>query len=364
MDSRRIFEYARRRELPLGGMYIVDVERIRRWINELVELCARLPVQPIFPVKTFPHAGVLELLSAAGFGFDVSNRAEFELVGEFDDTFTLVNGPLAGANGWDYPFTRGLLPLASTLDQVEALAQSHAQAVGFRIDSVDLLGPGRGIERSKFGLDVEQIPDALARARDGGHQVRYFHAHHGNDQMRPSDYRELLCALLEVAERNRVELDAVNIGGGQAACRQQALPELLEDLCSLLPEHTELHLEGGALHFEDAVFLAAPIAEVQRGQQGCDVTLGVCLGAALAWSAPSVYFPYSSPAAHLGRVHLLGGSCAEGDYFGAVEFCARSPRVCELEEGMPVVFTHVSPYAIGRSFSFNGIPAPELEFLA
>ncbi len=199
-------------------IYVVSrgqvVENFRR-------LDACLPAVTLFyAVKANPHPGILEILAAAGAGFDVASLGEIEA---------------ALAVGAD---ARRDLIFADTVKDPRHIA--HATAVGLddftfdnrsEITQIARHAPGAGVHvrirvsnegsvahlSEKFGcLTTEAVP-LLCAARDQGLVPRGVSFHVGSQCLEPGRYLEaldLVRAVFDGAAREGIELEVVDIGGG------------------------------------------------------------------------------------------------------------------------------------------------------
>jgi diaminopimelate decarboxylase len=90
-----------------------------------------------------------------------------------------------------------------------------------------------------------------------------------------------------------------------------------------------------------------------------DLVVGACLSASLQWSAGSIGLSCGSEST--GKpIRIAGASCDQEDHRGTVDGVLWDRTTRKPRKGDPVVFCRVSPYAIARSFGFNGIPKPGL----
>ena len=316
---------------------------------------AGLPLALFYPVKTLAAPPVLARIAARGLGFDVSNPAELALVPA--GCPVVLDGPLALAGAAPEALARVDALFVGSLRQLDqALARAPRPALGLRLSSTDLLGE-RGLERSRFGLGLDEVRIAAARVRAAGARITWLHAHHGSDVMTGDDYRDLLRRLVAVDAEHGLGVRAFDIGGGQGFAHPTpaALAALLTELCAELPPGARLAAEPGGAQLAGCLGFAARVVDLVI-RDHVDVVLDANLAGALAWSDPALLAP-ARPAGAPSTVRVLGATCSEHDLAGVFPFADDGPA---LELGAPLLFEDVSPYAIGRGFGFNGIPAPTL----
>ena len=349
--------------VPSGGAYVLDEKAFEDRLAEMARLAAELPVEFLFPVKTCPVARVLESAARHGFGFDVSNQGELDLLAELEQNLVVLNGPLA-QNANPPPSTPFTFMIGS-LEQAATTAQWSAGGVGLRVNSSDLLVGSGASGRSRFGVAVSDIPRVLDEVVGSGSAVTHLHAHHGSNQMTGDDYDRLLAGLLELDRRLGIQAIRFNVGGGQYhSCREiDQLRALVERLASTLPQGVTLVMEPGGANFAGSLYLAAAVLSATEHEEWVEVTVDLCFAATTRWSDCEVVFPYQARARNgAATIRLSGASCDEADSLGVFELPPSSAGARRVMAGDAVVFAEVSPYSLARSFGFNGIPKPGLLF--
>lgn len=338
----------------LGGAYVFDQNRLARRLSALANLVGDLPVRWAFPVKTAPFLPVLREFARAGFALDVSNEAELRLA-EPLQTPLWLNGPAAHV-GALAPAER-LTFVLSSASQLTSLAASGCRRVGLRLNASDLLGSD---EPRSFGFERREAIAACDELRRRGTPARVLHAH-CNTALDGAGYATLLQALLEIRAQHAPEVEVVDIGGGQFRHFREleALALLVRRLSERLPAGVSLGIESGGAHFAHGIYLAAPVIDVIERSTRYDLVVGACLSAALQWSRAEIRLRSASVPG--GKpVWLRGASCDEADQLGELAGLRWDASSAKPHAGDTIVLARVSPYAIGRSFAFNGIPRPEL----
>jgi diaminopimelate decarboxylase len=355
----QIARWLQRQPTPVGGKYWVDRSALLQDIAALKQQVDDLPIQFAFPVKTFALAQVLHDFAQAGFNMDASNHPELELALASGTREVWLNGPIAAMEAFE---DQRVVAIASSPVQLKTFLERGVQRIGLRIESTWLLENSPC--DSRFGLSQADFRDCLTLLRAANRGVEILHAHDAVHPGTPAKYSALLRGLSLLASRAELAPRVLDVGGGQSSsCRdQEATCALVRRLCAQLPDGAILGLEMGDGHFQRGVFYSAPIVDIVERNSCFDVVVGGSLSACLQWSTHGVAM--DAVAAAEGKpVRLCGATCHEGDSAGVLSgsrfrSLADGPKI-----GSPCVFIGVSPYSIGRSFAFNGIPKPKLSFL-
>lgn len=342
----------------LGGTYVFDRTALDQRLSELRRRLQHVPVRLAFPVKTAPISAVLEVFSRHGFVLDVSNGGELELASPLN-TELWLNGPASSVS--PEVLTDRITSILSSPLQVRAACAAPRRQLGLRLNAGFLLSTRT--EPSHFGLELEEAKGAAAALHYRGARIRILHAH-GNAQLDRQGYDDLVKNILEFRAHHAPEATIVDIGGGQFQHFHEVprMVELITGLALHLPSGVELGVESGGAHFADGIYFVAPVTEIIERSTRYDLVLGACLSAALQWSNGNIGL-VSGSAATGKPVKIVGASCDEADHRGMLAGVAWDGTTAKPRVGSAVVFSRVSPYAIGRSFGFNGIPRPGLMVL-
>ena len=350
-----------RRAVSAGGAYTVDLDRLDLQLAAFRSGLEAAPVDPVFPIKTLPVRPVLEVFARHGFAFDASNAAELALASGLASRCGFLNGPLAPrAFAGHEAATGAWLPVVSTLVQVQAALHARCPRVGLRIDSSAVLGLLPNRLPSRFGLVAEEIDWAADVLRQAGVRVECVHAHHGSDVLTVENYRTLLEELIKIAAK--LGARTVNLGGGQYACVAAGadLAALCVELARALPCGHRLAVEGGGVHLRGCVSLTTEVADVQVRAPLMTVTVATCLAASLQWSRARADMRFPADWPDVRAIRIVGASCDESDSMQLSSWDAAVERGPAPSPGDWLTLRDVSPYAIGRRFAFNGIPAPSV----
>lgn len=178
-----------------------------------------------FAVKAAPNPFLMKLLSNTGLGMDCSSLAELELsarcgVRGESIMFTSNNTP-------SYEYKRaielGAIVNLDDLSQLEFLHKNHGvpELICFRLNPGDHLS-GTDIigkpEEAKFGITLEQLPEAYRRAQELGAKRFGLHTMPISNELEQRYFvtttRFLLNTALTLQKDLGIECEFINIGGG------------------------------------------------------------------------------------------------------------------------------------------------------
>ncbi len=226
-----------------------------------------------FAVKANPHPELLKRFAALGSSFDCASMGELHRVAELglSPGRTFFAGPgkrreeleLAvkmkvriQAEGWE------------DLARLDGLSASEL-AVNLRVHPATGAEEGNriigGVGPSAFGIDEEQLPEILARAKSLKRvRIRGLHVFAASNQRDAWKLLATHAMVLEMAERmhrdHGLELEQIDLGGGLGVAYSEDQSELDVEalgqcLAQLLCEHAWF---SGELILEPGRFLAAP----------------------------------------------------------------------------------------------------------
>lgn len=223
--------------------YVIDEQALRATARQyLAELTGRHARGRVcFAVKAFPCVAVIRVLAEEGLGCDVVGAGELRmaLAAGVDPAMIVMHGnaksdediALALDAGIGYIVIDGF----DDIDRIERLARrppvparpaSALLRVSPGIDSATHAALATGGKHSKFGLPVEQVPEAIARIRAvSAIDLRGLHAHIGS-QITDAGQFEAAIAALASLERFGV----YDFGGGLAVryIGEDAVPPIAE----------------------------------------------------------------------------------------------------------------------------------------
>ncbi len=325
-----------------------------------------------FAVKAHPSVSVIRVLVEAGLGCDVVGAGELALalLAGADPASIVMHGnaksdadiEAALAAGIGYIVVDGF----DDIDRIERLATRTTPVllrVSPGIDSATHAALATGGKASKFGIPVEQVPDAIARMRAVPViELRGLHAHIGS-QISSVEQFEAAVAALASLER----FDVYDFGGGLAVRYepQDVVPSVDEYVARLiaaahrhLGQDIEILIEPGrSMVARAGLTLYRVLTVKQAGKLHVAVDGG--MGDNLE---PSLYGQRFAPFV-LGRweaepvlADLAGRHCEEGDVI-TPDVALAGPRIGDL-----VVVPATGAYCFTMANNYNAALRPPVIF--
>ncbi len=250
---RSVDEVARRLK-PEAPVECVFPEAVRGQATKFLRL---FPGRVLYAVKCNPSAHMLRHMYDAGIRqFDVASLEEAQLVrGLFPDAEMHFMHPVKSREAIRAAYKMGIrtFSLDSTQELMKILEETKSAknlnlfirlAVGATAAAYDLSG--------KFGAAPSVASDLLRHARKVAHKVGIcFHV--GSQCMDPASYAGAIARAIDVAQKAKVKLDVIDVGGGFPAFYPGMNPPPLENFAetilaaakTLLDDGTELWCEPG-----------------------------------------------------------------------------------------------------------------------
>ena len=351
-------------------LLVFDLDTIATRMQATKAAAARHGARALFAVKSFPHSEVLALARQHLDGFDIAGASEGTLCLSAhstaptprDQTLFSITDPSAHLAPWmDAPH------VTITCESVAAVQRARTIAplatIGIRLSisalaphdpAIGALASGDGHRRSRFGIELAELPAMLAAAGDARIGL---HAHSaGVVATAPARWGALAATIMNVAASHALIPAFVNLGGSWHGVATE-LDASLAAARAHIPAAIELRLEPGRLFAIDAGFA---IGHVTQARDLPDRALRVTTLSRLChlrWSA--ITLCEHAPHPRRGRkLHLVGATCFEDDVIG--EFIVEDDYL----EGHPVVVAVVTGYAAAWNRSFSGVPSAEVRFVS
>jgi len=247
--------------------YVIDEQALRGRARSYADgLSGRHPRSRVcFAVKSFPSASMISILVSEGLGLDVVGGGELRiaLAAGADPTSVVMHGNAKSDDdilaaleaGIGYIVVDGL----DDIDRIGALATRRTPVllrVSPGIESRTHAALATGGKTSKFGVPVEQVPEALARMQAAPMiEMRGLHAHIGSQILDLDQFEAEVAALATLGE-----FEVYDLGGGLGVRYEPAdvAPDIDEYLKRLV-DAAHRHLGHGVeLLVEPGRSLVAP----------------------------------------------------------------------------------------------------------
>ncbi len=239
-------------------------DRARAFADGLSSRHARSRV--CFATKSFPSASMIRILASEGLGFDVVGEGELRiaLAGEADPAKIVMHGNAKSDADIRAAIEAGIgYIVVDGFDDIDRIARLATRPtpvllrVSPGIESKTHLALATGGKSAKFGVPVEQVPEALARMQAAPNvNMRGLHAHIGSQILDLGQFEAEIEALASLGR-----FDVYDLGGGLGVRYEAAdvAPEIdayLERLVAAAHRHLGDDIE---LLIEPGRSLVAPV---------------------------------------------------------------------------------------------------------
>lgn len=215
MTDALLVEAAARWGTPL---YVTDIDRAstnaRAWTDALPGAFVA------YAVKANPDPALLRRLAADGLGFEVVGPVELALARRagVPPERIVVNGVGQADADLHEALAIGALVNAESLGALDALLSGPEGRIGLRLnpalDADTHPHLATAAAEAKFGIALDEVPEALSRVQRAGRRLASIGAHIGSDIRDPAPFERLASLLGGLAKRAGVK--RVDLGGGFA----------------------------------------------------------------------------------------------------------------------------------------------------
>ena len=334
---------------------VFDRARIAANLRAIASAARAQGITALFAAKSFPHADVRALAGELLDGFDAASPGE---IAELPAARVLSIFDPSGRATASAPTRGRVIVGCETVHQVTA-APAHAEiairisaSITGRDPAVGAVLDGSGHRRSRFGVEADG-PAIRAMVHAAAGRPVGLHVHHGPVTATTGErFVATARAVLAAAETAELVPRFLNLGGAW-----HGIPDLggaLAEVRAAVPAGIELIIEPGRRATDEAGFACGRVVVARElaDRPLCVIDLSrICH---LRWS--QVELVGAAPHAGEGRsVLVVGPTCYEEDVIG--EWTIAPAR---LAAGAPIVFRHVTGYAVAWNTSFGGVPAADV----
>lgn len=230
-----------------------------------------------YAVKANPHPQIIKLFDQAGLHFDASSTYEAQALikqGIKPEKISLSSQTLEGL--LSEVLTAGVLPVATSLHQIELLSQLGVRELAVRVNPG--FGSGHsnrtnvGGPSSSFGIWHEYVPQILESAAKYNLRINRLHTHIGSGAD-PEVWQKTISLSLKIAEQ-LPDVVALDMGGGYKVARLpgevgtdmqrvgKVFSEALEQFAKRTKRKLHLEIEPGTFLVANAGTLLAKIEDI------------------------------------------------------------------------------------------------------
>ena len=302
-----------------------------------------------YAVKANPDPAVLSRLAGEGFGFEVVGPVELALAGRAGapPDRIVVNG--VGQTDADLAAAAvsGALVNAESLGALDAILATGGR-IGLRInpglDAATHPYLATGSAGSKFGIALDEVPEALARIRAAGRKVESIGAHIGSGIEDAGGFARLAQMLTPLA--NEAGARRIDLGGGFSG----SATDWAAAVRPHLPDTDRLIVEPGRSISSDAGWLLTRVVRVQaRGHLVADAGMTELLRPMLYGAVHPVHLVSPGAPVEDRSWALAGPICEAGDLL------ARDLDLGpDAGEGALLAIGRVGAYGSSMASGYNG----------
>ncbi len=377
-------------ELHLGGvpatrlvqewgspLFVVEEEVVLDRVKELQSAFAHDRVRLFFAGKANPNLQLWKLVGEQGLGMDCCSPGEVALAlkAGFDPEDISFTGTALKEREMRFLVSSGVGVNLDAISQVERFGRIvQDYRIGIRINPN--IGVGlhehctTGGARSKLGIPMDQIGDAIRAAGSSGNVLAGLHVHTGSGGLDVEPFLRTAETMFELAEPLAGTLEYIDLGGGIGVPHKpsdepfplQAYAEgvlkLLDDWNRKHARPLTLYLEPGQFIAAEAGWLLATVEVLKPGAEGrrfaiLDSNFNHYLGTALYGSYHEFHKVTDMGGEADGAYEIVGNLCNTGDTFAAGRTMPR------LQEGDLLGMVNAGAYGLSRSSNYNSrvIPA-------
>jgi diaminopimelate decarboxylase len=306
-----------------------------------------------FAVKANPDPALLRRLAGEAFGFEVVGPVELALAvraGAAADRI-VVNGVGQTDEDLGAALATGALVNAESLGALRALlaAARDGARIGIRVnpalDAATHPHLATGSASSKFGIGLDEVPEALRQVRDAGVRLASIGAHVGSDVGDVETFARLAGILAPLADEAGARL--IDMGGGFVGSPDRWAAAVRASL----PDASRLIVEPGRSVVADAGWLVTRVIRVQpRGHLVADAGMTELIRPMLYGAthpvelvAPGATLP------HPGPWTLSGPVCEAGD-----ELARDLDLGTDAGAGALLAIGRVGAYGAAMASGYNG----------
>lgn len=353
-------------------LFIVDSQRLDRQAATLTRMFPPPRYRLYYAVKANPRVAIVRHLMRHGFGCDASGIDDVDLAlraGCSPSAISVTGVGLSSAE-LEQLLARGVCLNLDSIDELRLCCELHPGGrVGLRINPRVAAGfhPHviAGAHNGKLGIDLDDLPEALAVAREAGAAVQTLHAHIGSSINDPYPFIAACDVLLGLAAR-LPSVTTLNLGGGLGIPYEVETPifplerlerqlrVMIDAFAAATGRTLVLALEPGEYLVGPAGYLAATVRVTKPSSKIAILDASAnLLPAVLLYGEP--YETAVLPGRPRNGVEETWTICGRTNQGGDI---LATGRTRPLQRGDIVLFSTVGAYAACRASQFNQLPRP------
>ena len=346
---------------------LIDSDKVREKTSMIGRYIKNSKV--FYAVKANPDGDILNFLNDLKMGFEISSEGELEILSSLgvEPERIISSNPIKSLKFLKMAATYGIKYFAfDSAEEVDKLSRFVPHCNVY----IRLSVPNEGSEwplSKKFGVELDEAATLLTYAKDRGLNPVGITFHVGSQCTNIYNWNIALDkakVLWDIAERNRITLNFLNIGGGYPIKYTKnvvSIETIEKNVNSLIyerfPKGIEIHIEPGRAVVGDAgILVTSVIGKARRSDEDwIYIDVGVFNG--LMESVGGIKYSYVvesyKHARHKKRWTIAGPSC---DSFDVIDNNVTLP---EPNVGNLILILSSGAYTVSYASEFNGFSIPK-----
>lgn len=354
-------------------LYLYDEQTIRKRCGEAKNLCSLAKFRVHYSAKANTSIALLKIIKEEGLTIDAMTTGEIyqeKLAGFKNDEILFLSNNVNDDDFRDV-ISQGIRICIDSLSQLKSYCSlTNNQNIYIRIN------PGKGsghhekvitAGKVKFGIEPQDIPDAIKIAEENSSRITGFQIHIGSLFLEKEVYLRAISTLLEIS-RDYPEINYIDFGGGIGIPydRKKETPFPLNDFSK---EFTQLLAgwmdETGrtpTFAIQPGRFIMAEsgscLIQVQSTKINSQIRfVGTDLGFNFLLR-PELYGSYheiihaTKVSSKTEKVTIVGNVCESGDYLG------KDRNLPKIEVGDILLVRDTGAYGFSMASNYNGMRRP------
>lgn len=326
-----------------------------------------------YAMKANPDPGILRLMDGLGLGFEVASEGELRMLKALRvaPERIITSNPVKSEKFLREAAKYGVRHFAyDSSEEVEKLARCVPGANAYIRIAVANEGSEWPLSR-KFGVELDMAMGLMGKARDMGLNPSGITFHVGSQCLNMYNWDTALYkakALWEMAQREGVEMEFLNIGGGYPINYTKGvvgLETIEKNIDRIIrdnfPPDIGVMIEPGRSLVGDAgVFVSSVIGKATRGHENwIQIDVGVFNG--LIETIGGIKYTYlveERPEGGRKKEFTVAGPSCDG-----LDVMGTEVRLQEPEVGSLMLILSAGAYTTCYASEFNGFPIPKVKIL-
>jgi len=354
-------------------LYIYDEKTIRKRCKEVLNLCSLPNFKVCYSAKANTSISLLQIIKEEGLSVDAMTTGEIflEKLAGFSNKEILFLSNNVNDDDFKEVISQGIKVCIDSLTQLETYSNLCTnQEIYIRIN------PGKGsghhekvitAGKVKFGINPEDIPQAIEIAAKNSNKITGFQIHIGSLFLEKEDYLKAIIKLLDISKQY-TEINYIDFGGGMGIPydRDKETPFPLEDFSkdfsSILVQWMEETGRNPTFAIEPGRFIVAEsgscLTEVHSTKTNSDIKfIGTDLGFNFLLR-PELYGSFheiihaTSESSEIEKVTIVGNVCESGDHLG------KDRLLPKINKGDILLVRDTGAYGFSMASNYNSMKRP------